>query len=320
MKNRTRVGIVAATAAGLAITLGLSGCSFLGIGGNDKLTVGVLPSVESAPLYLGLEQGFFEEEGITLSIASFATGASAMVKPVVEGKYDVAVSDLLTLMAANDSGQPVKLIAPAGSASGDIESDFGALIVNGDSPIQSLTDLEGKSVGSNSLLDTNNTVLRSTMEEGDAQSGTLQWKEVPFQDASTALSNGTVDATFLVEPYLTKALNDGKRVISFSYSEFNPKLDVNAYFTSAGFAEKSPELLERFTKALTRSIEFAQKNPIKIRTITSNYTEAQWNVRSAIVLPTYTAKFDKDAAAKLATAAVTFAGLKAEPDMSSFLP
>ncbi|WP_168220133.1 MULTISPECIES: ABC transporter substrate-binding protein [unclassified Salinibacterium] len=287
--------------------------------GSVELTVGALPSIESAPLFLGQEKGFFADEGIHLRIASLASGTAKMIDPVVDGTYDIAVSDMLTLMAANEDGSELRLLAPAGSASGDTASDFGALVVKEDSPAQQLSDLEGAFVGSNSTGDTNNTVLRSIMDATAGFSYTVQWKEVPFQDASSALDDGTIEAAFLVEPYLTRALNGDKRVLSYVYSEFDPALDVNAYFTSTSFASDRSELLERFRAALAKSIDYAAENPAEVRAIMTSYAETQWNERSGAVLPRYTTEFDVPAATRLANDAVKYLVLKQVPDFDALI-
>lgn len=315
MKNSAAIAIAIAAIA-------LTGCSTPGVGANGttEITVGVLPSLESAPLFLGIEHDYFADEGITVRVAAFAPGSAALVRPVVSGDYDIAVSDLLTLMVAHDIDQPIELIAPAGSATGDPGADFGALVVNSDSPITTLADLQGALVGSNSLRDTNHIVLRSTMDAHVSASATIDWKEVPFHDAQSALTDGTVDATFLVEPYLTRALNGGKRVVSYSYSEFDPALDVNAYFTSSAFAEANPALLARFTAALVKSIEHARERPADARAAMSAVTQTQWNERTSAVLPRYSTTFDRDAAHRLAESGAKYALLKSNPDTDGLLP
>src|SRR5690606_35034923 len=97
MKKPAVSALVAFSLLGAALT----GCSGgASAGGLDEITVGVLPSIESAPLFLGVEEDFFSDAGIKLNIASFASSGAAMVKPVVEGDYDVAVADLVTLFKA----------------------------------------------------------------------------------------------------------------------------------------------------------------------------------------------------------------------------
>ena len=55
-----------------------------GEAGLTKVSVGVIPIVDCAPIYLGDKQGFFKEEGLELDIQT-ATGGAAIVPGVVSG-------------------------------------------------------------------------------------------------------------------------------------------------------------------------------------------------------------------------------------------
>jgi ABC-type nitrate/sulfonate/bicarbonate transport system substrate-binding protein len=53
----------------LALLVGIVGCGSSGSsksGGRDHITVGVIPIVDVAPIYLGKQQGFFAKRGIDL--------------------------------------------------------------------------------------------------------------------------------------------------------------------------------------------------------------------------------------------------------------
>ena len=101
--------IIAALAA--ASVLGLSACgsgspSSTGAGtasgaaaenaGLTKVTVGVIPIVDCAPIYLGDKKGFFKEEGLQLDIQT-ATGGAAIVPGVVSGSFDFAFSNTVVV-------------------------------------------------------------------------------------------------------------------------------------------------------------------------------------------------------------------------------
>ena len=61
-----------------------------GGGGGDQevqlARVGVIPIVDVAPIYLGVEQGFFEEQGLEVELVPGSGGAAA-VPCVVSGDY-----------------------------------------------------------------------------------------------------------------------------------------------------------------------------------------------------------------------------------------
>jgi len=320
MKKLRFLAIAAASA------IALSACSSpapaapaAGSGALIPVKVGVIPIADTAPLYLGLAQGFFTDEGIDLSIET-ATGGAAIVPAVVSGDYQFGFSNLVSLMVANDKGLPLKVVSSAVASTGDVGSDFGAVIVKGDSPVTSLAELNGKKVSGNSLNNIVDTVMRSSIDRLGGDSSSISFVEVPFPDASAAVANGQVDAAFVVEPFVTAAIDSGQRVISYGYADFDPNLDVAAYFSSAATVAGNPELVTKFQAAMKKSLQYAQANPEAVRAIIATYTKTPPAVLAKIVLPKYPTDFNVDAVTALGTAAAKYGVIKAAPDMSTFLP
>src|SRR5687767_15117230 len=88
-----------------------------GDAGMTKVSVGVIPIVDCAPIYLGDKQGFFKEEGLELDIQT-ATGGAAIVPGVVSGSFDFAFSNLISVMVAKDKGLDLKFVANGASTTG----------------------------------------------------------------------------------------------------------------------------------------------------------------------------------------------------------
>ncbi|MCW4386036.1 ABC transporter substrate-binding protein [Salinibacterium sp. SYSU T00001] len=321
MRKQTFTGI--ATASALALLL--AGCSN---GGNTAepdengmvdATIGVIPIADTAPLYLGVEQGFFEDEGVNLTIET-ASGGAAIVPAVVAGDYEFGFSNTLSLMIGIEKGLPIETVAPAVASSGDPESDFGALIVRSDSGIADVSDLEGKRVSSNSTGNINDTIVRTLVDDAGADSSTIEFSEVPFPDAIAAVEANQVDAAFVVEPFVTSAQEAGLQVLTYTYASFDPKLDVAAYFASNAFVAENADIVERFQAAMTKSLEYAQENPDEVRRIIATYTKTPPEVLAEIVLPTFPTEMSAEGTEKLAQAAVDYGVLTEMPDLDAFLP
>lgn len=320
MKKSLLIGLAAAS------VIALSACSAgadtqAPAGGGDALTpvtVGVIPIADTAPVYLGLEQGFFEEEGLDLTIET-ATGGAAIVPAVVNGDYQFGFSNLVSLMVAKDKGLPLELVSAAVASTGDASSDMGAIVVSADSTIETLADLNGKTVSTNSLNNLLDTVARSTIDSAGGDSSTVSFVEIPFPDSSAAVENGQVDAAFVVEPFVTAAVENGNRVLSYGFAEFADKLDISAYFSSAA-TTSDPELVSKFQAAMKKSLEYAQANPDAVRAIIATYTETPEAVLAKIVLPMYPSEFNVEAATTLGEAALKYGVVETAPDMSTFLP
>jgi NitT/TauT family transport system substrate-binding protein len=317
-----------AAAAGVAALLTLAACGGSddaggggGGGGADggltPVTIGTQPIVDSAPLYLGVDQGFFEDEGIDLTIES-ASGGAVVVPSVVSGDYQFGRGNVLSTMIAVDQGLPLTCITNANSTAGN--PDFGAVVVPADSPIQSMAELAGKTVSVNTLNNIGDTTIRAVVEKAGGDPQAVQFVEIPFPDAPAAVQSGQVDAAWILDPFLTEAVDAGARVLSYNFSDFHPELDISCVFTSRQLISEDPELVEAFQRAMNRSLEFAQQNPDEVRRITGTYTEIDPAVLERIVIPTFRTDFSREAMELLGAKATEYGTLSKEPDLDQLLP
>jgi NitT/TauT family transport system substrate-binding protein len=282
-------------------------------------TVGVIPIADTAPIYLGKSKGFFEDEGIDLTIET-ATGGAAIVPAVTSGDYQFGFSNMLSLMVAAEKGLDIKVVSAAVATTGDTSKDFGAVIVKGDSPVATMADLAGKTVSSNSLGNINDTVVRTLIDQDGGDSSTTNFVEVAFPDAQAAVENGQIDAAFVVEPFVTAALEAGDKVVSYAYADFDPKLDIASYFTTGDFISSNPDLVKKFQAAMKKSLQYAQDNPDEVRDIIATYTKTPAETLAKIGLPTYPTEINKDAQVKLGDAAKKYGVLSTAPDLDALLP
>ena len=310
--------------------LGLAACSpgspsgegptgAAGDGSLTPITVGVIPIVDTAPIWLGEEKGFFAEEGLDLNLQT-ASGGSAIVPGVQSGEYDFAFSNLISVMVANDKGLQMQFVANGITTTGDTASDVGSVIVAEDSGITSAQDLEGKKVSVNNLSNIGDTTIKSIVEEAGGDPDSVEFVEVAFPDAPAALETGVVDAAWILEPFQTQTLDAGARMLSANFAEFDPELDVAAYFSSAQYIKANPEVTEKFTRAMNKSLDYAQEHPDEVRDIVGTYTKIGDEVRAEMVLPRFRSEFNKDAVKKLGDAAQRYGTLEKPVDLEILLP
>ncbi|MFD1211959.1 ABC transporter substrate-binding protein [Arthrobacter sp. GCM10027362] len=289
-------------------------------GGNlTRISVGVIPIVDTAPIWLGDSKGFFKEEGLDLDIQT-ATGGAAIVPGVVSGSFDFAFSNLISVMVAKDKGLDLKFVANGASTTGDKKKDIGAVVVPADSPIKSPKDLAGKKVSVNNLSNIGDTTISSVVEADGGDPKSVKFVEVAFPDAPAALENKQVDAAWILEPFLSSALEKGARVITYNFADFNPELDIAGYFTTGDTVANDPELVKKFTTAMNKSLEYAQDNPQEVRDIVGTYTKIDQATRDKMTLPRYRPDFNRDAANKLGEAAAKYGTLSKAPNLDELLP
>lgn len=320
MRQRSLTGVAAVAIASLSLT----GCAALvtdtGTSGLEGVTIAVEPVIGSASIYLGAREGFFADEGIDLTINSLPASSKSVVDMVAAGNADFGLSDTLTLLVEHTTGAPVQVLSGAYSSTSDPDEDFAALVVKQDSPITTITDVQGKSVSSPSPRSLDETVVRGMIDDDGGNPAGVHFIKVPPSGAIGALESGEVDVAFVVEPYLSWALDAGHRVLSYPYVDYVNYLTVAAYFTSTDTAENNADLTERFLAAAKKSMTFAQNNPEAVREIFATYTTTEEATRDTLVMPRFTPAIERPALEKLGATALEHGIVFEEPDLDSLLP
>ena len=112
--------------------------------------IGTLPIGNAASMYLGMEQGFFEEEGLTIE-PTVQAGGSQIITGLVAGEFDFGFVGWISAGVPIARGLPVCVVT-ANDATGTTEEDDWQLILAGpNSTMDGPEDLAGARVGVNAL-------------------------------------------------------------------------------------------------------------------------------------------------------------------------
>ncbi|GAB3496956.1 ABC transporter substrate-binding protein [Nocardiopsis coralliicola] len=277
-------------AAGSAVLLvSTSACG----GGNEetedgltKVSVGAIPIVDVAPLHLGIDQGYFETQGLDVEVTNTSGGAQA-VPGVVSGDFDFAFGNVTSLIVAQNEDLPLEVVTNGVSSTGKDGEDFGGIVVPEDSSITGPEQLEGKTVAVNNLENIGDTTVRNSVREAGGDPSDIKFMELPFPDMPAAVEKGEVDAAWIVEPFLTTAIEGGATEIASNFVDAHEELTIAVYFTSQQVAQQDPELVDKFTTAMNHSLSYADSNPEEVRRILGTYTDMDEALIEEIRLPAF---------------------------------
>src|SRR5699024_9311694 len=171
--NRGRLPLfISAATAGLLTLSACGGSSNDATEGTDgdltPVEVGVIPIGDVASIYVGQQEGIFEEHGIDLTLTQ-AQGGAAIVPGVQSGDLDFGYSNVTSLVMARSQGLPIQIVATGPQTTGSTDDDFAAVMVAPDSGIESVTDLEGKTLAVNTLNNIIDSVLLSVLLQDVSQ-------------------------------------------------------------------------------------------------------------------------------------------------------
>jgi NitT/TauT family transport system substrate-binding protein len=286
-------------ACALALCLVASACGgggedpSAGADGMTEVTVGVLPLNAVAPVYLGIERGFFEQQGLKVRTQT-AEGGAAIVPSVVSGDAQFGFSNTVSLLLAHAKGLPLRVIAPGEASSRTSDDDDTALMVERGAPVRSPEDLEGKTIGVNTLNNIAHLTAMAAVSKAGADASRLRFTEIPFPDMQAAVQSGRVDAGFFNEPFTTQAQDAGMRAIAHPYSDAGPDLPIAPYFTTAEYVEEHPDIVRAFAKGLRKSTEYAAAHPDAVRKIVPTYTRTPERTVAEMGLPTFSPEISSE--------------------------
>ncbi|GAB3506679.1 ABC transporter substrate-binding protein [Amycolatopsis cihanbeyliensis] len=251
----------------------LTGCGLLGgdepepgPAGSDlekpSITVAVLPSMDTLPVFLAAERGYFAEEGLEVRTQLTRSGADAVTK-LIGGDMDIAFSSYpaFLLPQARDVAD-LRLVA----AVTELAPGNTAVVAGPGSPVRDAGDLAGKRVAITARNTLSHLLVAQAAAERGVDPGGIEWIELPFPDTPGALSRGEVDAAFLTEPFLTQATAEQEvRPIHDFASGSTEALPVGGFAATAEFAAANPRTVAAFRQALDRATEEAATNHGAVR-------------------------------------------------------
>jgi NitT/TauT family transport system substrate-binding protein len=318
--RRTIGTLLLVTALGCTAACGSGGASPKTQPGKpDQVKVGVIAIVDVAPIYLGKEKGFFSSRGIDLTLQA-GSGGAVTIAGVTSGQMQFGFANLTSLLVARDQGLPLKIIANGNSSTGVTGKDFSGVVVKADSPLKSAKDLAGKSVSVNNLKNIGDTTIRASVRKAGGDAAAVKFIELAFPDASAAVAAGRVDAAWVVEPFLSAAIDQGLRVVCWNMVDAAPKLTVGTYFTTEKMKSENPGLVDRFTQAINESLTYAGAHPDEARQILKAYTQIGDAARAKMTLPGWSTDLNRPSIEQLAAMVAQDGLIKKPADLSSLLP
>jgi NitT/TauT family transport system substrate-binding protein len=321
-RGRFRAAALAVIAcAGLLGACGGGSAEEEGASGKPvTLKVGVIPIADVAPLYVGIKQGFFKQEKLTLK-PTLAEGGAQIVAGTVNGGFDIGFSNVTSLLIAGSKKVPVQIISQGVLAGEkpDAKSSFDGVLVKKDSPIKTVKDLEGKKISVNTLQNVGPLAINRAMEKAGADYKQAEYLEVPFPEAVDALNSGRVDAAWVVEPFVSQGKSEGDRVIEFPFEQVAPKLTVATYFAARPYIEKNPDVVERFTRAIKKSLEYSEAHPEVVRKVVLEYTKIPPPAAKAMVLPHWQSDLNMPTIETTSALAKKYGFLKEEPNLDELI-
>lgn len=256
-----------------------------------SITVGVLPIVDVAPIYLAIDRGLFAGEGLDVSI-ELVQGGAAAIPALVSGDLDFSYGNWVSFLLANQRGIELRAVAAGVSATPGF-TEFLALPTSGleGKPV----NMAGATVALNTLNNIGELALRSLLEANGLGVDDVQLLEVAFPDMGATLERGDVDVIWASEPVPTIVKGDlDAVVVADSFSGDMAGFPVAGYQATAKFVADNPRTVAAFRRGLAAAIDLADSDPGALLAVIPGYTNLPADVAGRLALPRYESAITAD--------------------------
>ncbi len=241
----------------------------------------VTHSVFYAPLYVAIEEGYFNEENIDIKLI-LTPGADKVSAAVLSGDVQIGFAGAESAIYVYEKNEKDYLQIFSGLTKRDGQFILGRK----DKKDFSLKDLYGKEilVGRSSGMPALNFLNALKNEEIDKNKIKINYN-IDFASLSGAFIGNTGDYVNLFEPTALKLENEGYGYVLQSIGLLSGEMPYTTFYARKSYIENNKEIIKSFTKAINKGLEFVKNNDeMKIaKSIYKQFPDLSLNDLSTII-------------------------------------
>lgn len=229
-----------------------------------QLTMGYIPNIQFAPVYVALDKGYFSDAGFDVTLEyGDETDAVALVGA---GDQTFSIASGEQVLLARSQGLPVVYAAawyqqyPVG------------VVALSDANITTVESLSGRTVGLPGMFGSNYIGFKALLDAGNLTEEDVTLLSIGFNQVE-ALATGQVEAAVIYlanEPVVLQA--QGYEVDVIPVSDYMD-LVSNGLVTNEETINNNPEMVRAFIEGMLKGIADTIDNPDEAYEISKNYIE-----------------------------------------------
>ena len=223
----------------------------------SKVTLNeVAHSIFYAPQYVAIEEGYFAEEGLDLTLVT-GFGADKTMTAVISGEADIGFMGAEASVYAYQEGatDPVVNFAQLTQRAGNF------LVAREEMPDFKWEDLKGKKVLGGRKGGMPEMVFEYILKKNgiDPQKDLTIDQSIDFGSTAAAFT-GDDSAAYTVEfePSATILEKEGGGYVVASLGEASGYVPYTSYSAKVSYMEENPEIIQKFTNALQKGMNYVQ--------------------------------------------------------------
>lgn len=221
---------------------------------QQVVKVGMKQVISDAGILIGMAKGYYKDLGITIEPIQFSTGQE-MINQLAAGQLDVgATVTSAGLFNAMSRDIPIKIVADKGiNVPGQ---GYYRLIIRKDlvNTVKDYADLRGKRIAIVGTASLDEISLARVLAKGQLETSDIDLQIIrSFPDMLAALSNKSIDAAMVIEPFITLAISKELADPWKDPMDYDPDAQT-ALLVFGTNLTKNPAVANRFMTAYLQSL------------------------------------------------------------------
>ena len=217
----------------------------------------VAHSIFYAPMYVAIEEGYFEEEGIHLTLVT-GFGADKTMTAVISESADIGFMGSEASIYAYNEGATDYVVnfAQLTQRAGNF------LVAREEIPDFHWTDLKDKKVLGGRKGGMPEMVFEYILKQNgiDPSKDLIIDQSIDFGSTGAAFAEGNGNFTVEFEPGATNLEKEGKGYVVASLGTDSGYVPYTAFSAKKSYIEKNPDIIQGFTNALQKGMDYVRRH------------------------------------------------------------
>jgi NitT/TauT family transport system substrate-binding protein len=225
---------------------------------SAELRIALLPIMESLPIFVAQDAGYFEAQGVKVTIIP-AGSAAERDQLMAAGQADSIINDLVSVVLYNKDKPQVKVVRFMRTASAT-EPNF-SIIAAKDAGITNPADLAGVPIGISEASVIDYVTERMLTKEGLTADQIMTVAVPKMADRMALLGSGELKAATLPEPFATLAIQSGG--VPVVNDTKYPENGNSVFSVRQAYIDEQPRAVKGFLAAIDKAVIDINANPAK---------------------------------------------------------
>ena len=207
----------------------------------------VVRSVFYAPMYVAINEGFFEEEGLNIDLST-GQGADKVMQNVLSKNADIGFCGPEQVVYIYNQGREDFPVVFAGLT----KRDGSFLVSKSDEKDFDWKSLKGKKIIGGRPGGVPEMALEYVLNKNNIvpNKDVTMVTNIDFTATSGAFKSGAADYVALFEPTASMLEKEGSGKIVASIGQSSGEMPYTSFFATKSYIENNPDVIEKFTRAI----------------------------------------------------------------------